>query len=142
VAGRALLAIARAYDREAPAPDAGDVASELGCSADDVSEVVLALKAAGLVVPLGDGGLVPARPLERISLLDVRRAISGKEPPIGAGAGLVGALVRGVEDEAAERLAAVSLRELCDRERGSAAGASPDAPGPGSQADAEPARSA
>jgi membrane protein len=142
VAGRALLTIARAYDREAPAPDAGDVASELGCSADDVSEVVLALKAAGLLVPLGDGGLVPARPLERISLFDVRRAISGQEPPVGAGAGLIGAVVRGVEDDAAERLAAISLRELCDRERGSAAGGPPDGQGSGGQAAAGPGRSA
>ena len=142
VAGRALLAIARAYDREGPAPDAGDVASELGCSADDVSEVILALKAAGLVVPLGDGGLVPARPLERISLLDVRRAVSGQEPPVGVGAGLIVAVVRGVEDDAAERLAAISLRELCDRERGSAEGAPPDGQGSGGQAAAGPGRSA
>jgi membrane protein len=142
VAGRSLLAIARAFDRGAPAPDAGDVASELGCSADDVGEVVLALKAEGLVVPLGDGGLVPAKPLERISLLDVRRAVCGREPPIGAGAGLVAALVRGVEDDAAERLSEISLRELCDRERGSAAGARPEGLGPAEPTTASPAPSA
>jgi membrane protein len=118
VAGRALLAIARAFDAGLPAPDAGEVASELGCAADDVSEVVLAMKAAGLVVPLGDGGLVPAKPLEKISMLDVRRAVSGREPPVAPGAGVVAALFRDVEDGAAERLADVSLRELCDRDRG------------------------
>jgi membrane protein len=127
VAGRAMLAVARAFDAGVEAPDPGEVASELGCSVDDVSEVVLLLKSAGLVVSLGDGGLVPARPLERITMLDVRRAVSGKEPPLGPGAGLVAAIVRGVEDEAAERLADVSFRTLCDRERGAAPGAGADA---------------
>lgn len=120
VAGRAMLTIARAFDAGAAAPDAGEVASLLGSPADDVAEVVLALRGAGLVVSLGDGGLVPGRPLERISMRDVRLAISGEEPPLGPGAGAVGALVRGVEEEAARRLAEVSLRELCDRERGAA----------------------
>jgi membrane protein len=134
VAGRAMLAVARAYDGAAEAPDPGEVASALGASADDVAEVVLALKAAGLVVSLGDGGLVPARPLEKISMRDVRRAISGEEPPPGPGAGVVGALVRGVEDEAANRLADVSMRALCDRERGASGGGSPDRPQPGERA--------
>jgi membrane protein len=142
VAGRALLAIARAFDAGLPAPDAGDVASELGCAADDVSEVVLAMKAAGLVVALGDGGLVPAKPLEKISMLDVRRAVSGKEAPLAPGAGLVAALFRGVEDGAAEKLADVSLRELCDRDRG--ASLSPRAEGreAGGRAAAGPAAGA
>jgi hypothetical protein len=59
---------------------------------------------------------------------DVRRAVSGEEPALGPGAGTVGALVRGVEEEAANRLAEVSLRELCERERGAAAGRPPEAP--------------
>ena len=117
-AARALLAVARAFDTGAPAPDAGEVAVDLGVSADDVSEVFVALRGTGLVVPLGDGGLVPGRPLEKITLLDVRRALSGKEAPLGAGTGLVAAIVRGIEDEGAERLADVSYRTLCDRERG------------------------
>jgi membrane protein len=128
VAGRAMLTIAQAFDAGTPAPDAGEVASRLGSPADDVAELVAALRGAGLVVALGDGGLVPARPLERISMRDVRRAISGEEPALGPGAGTVGALVRGVEEEAANRLAEVSLRELCERERGAAAGRPPEAP--------------
>lgn len=127
VAGRAMLAIARAFDAGTPAPDAGEVASELGCSADDASEVAGELKTAGLVVPLGDGGLVPAKPLEKITMLDVRRAVAGKEPPAAMGAGVVAALVRGVEDEAAERLDRVSLRDLLDRERADAAAPRPAA---------------
>ncbi len=134
VAGRAMLAVARAYDGGAEPPDPGEVASALGASADDVAEVVLALRAAGLVVSLGDGGLVPARPLEKITMRDVRRAITGEEPPVGPGAGIVGALVRGVEDEAASRLADVSMRGLCDRERGANGGGSSEPPPPGERA--------
>jgi membrane protein len=142
VAGRVMLAVARAFDAGAEPPDAGEIASELGCSADDASDVALALKAAGLVVAVADGGLVPARPIEKITLLDVRRAVSGKEPPLDAGAGLVAAVVRGVEDEAAERLADVTFRTLRDRERGGAAGEEPEArPGRASAA-GSPARTA
>jgi membrane protein len=118
VAGRAMLAVAKDFEAGAEAPDPGEVASRLGTSADDVAEVIRALKGAGLLVSLGDGGLVPARPLERITMRDVRRAISGEDPSIGPGAGVVGALVHGVEEEAASRLAEVSLRALLDRERG------------------------
>jgi hypothetical protein len=75
-------------------------------------------------------------------MLDVRRAVSGKEPPLGPGAGLVAAIVRGVEDEAAERLADVTFRTLRDRERGGAAGEEPEArPGRASAA-GSPARTA
>lgn len=142
VAGRAMLAVARAFDSGVPAPDAGEVASELGCAADDVSEVMIALRGAGLVVPLGDGGLVPARTLERISLLDVRRAIAGKEPPLGKGAGVVAAIVRDVEDEAAERLAEISFRSLCDRERGGLPAARPEPRESGDQTAPGPVRTA
>jgi membrane protein len=127
-AGRAMLAIARAFDAGAPAPDAGEVANQLGMSADDASDAVLALRNAGIVVSLGDGGLVPARPLEKISLLDVRRALSGKEAPLARDAGPVPTIVRGVEDEAGERLAQTTFRALCDRERGAQESGRKDAP--------------
>jgi len=136
-AGRAMLAIARAFDAGTPPPDAGEVANQLGMSADDASDAVTALRNAGLVITVGEGGLVPARPLEKISLLDVRRALSGKEPPLARNAGLVPAIVRGVEDEAAERLSGTTFRTLCERERGGGAGegtetspARPDPAGP------------
>jgi membrane protein len=133
-AGRALLAIARAFDTGAPPPDAGEVANQLGISADDASDALRALRNAGLVVTLGDGGLVPARPLERISLLDVRRALFGREAPPARAAGPVPAIVRSVEDEAAERLSETTFRILCDRERGAASGARGDAPSEGADA--------
>ena len=142
VAGRAMLSVARAFDTGAAAPDAGEVASELGTAADDVSDVLRALRAAGLVVALGDGGLVPARSLDKITLLDVRRAITGKEPPVSPGAGLVPAIVREVEDEAAERLSNVSLRMLCDRERGGVPSERPGASGDGKSPEVEPVQTA
>jgi membrane protein len=142
LAGRALLAVGRAFDRGVPAPDAGEVANELGSAADDVSEVLGALKTAGLVVALSDGGLVPGRPLEKISLLDVRRALSGREPPPGAAAGVVAGVVKGVEDEAAERLGEVTIRSLCDRERAAAGAEREGAPAAPDRRGAQPARSA
>ena len=60
IGGRALLVVARAFDAGSlAAPDPGEIASQLGTVADDVSDVLGALKTAGLVVALGDGGLVP-----------------------------------------------------------------------------------
>jgi membrane protein len=142
--GRALLVIARAFDAGTPAPDAGEVANELGASADDVSEALGVLKAAGIVVSLADGGLVPGRPLEKVTLLDVRRALGGKEPPLTTPSDLIAAVVKGAEDESAERLADVTFRSLCDRERGAGDGdgeRSP-APTPAEQGSAQPVRSA
>jgi len=138
LAGRALLVVARAFDAGAPAPDAGDVANEIGAAADDVSEALGALKAAGVVVSLADAGLVPGRPLEKITLLDVRRALGGKEPSLTASSGLVAAVVKGVEDEAAERLGDVTFRSLCDRDRGGSEGERPTAPPASEQASAQP----
>jgi membrane protein len=142
LAGRALLAVARAFDAGDDAPDPGDVANQLGADADDVSEVLGALKTAGVVVTLGDGGLVPARPLERITLLDVRRALAGAEPPLRSTAEPVGAVVKEVEDEASARLGGVSLRALCDRERGRGESERPAAPSEPGQGGPHPVRSA
>jgi membrane protein len=124
-AGRVMLAIAEAFDAGAPPPDAGDVANQLGISADDANDAIGALRTAGIAVLVGDGGLVPARPLEKITLLDVRRALSGKEAPLPTTAGLVAATVRGVEDEAAQRLSETTFRVLCDRERSARGGERP-----------------
>jgi len=142
LAGRALLVVARAFDGGTPAPDAGDVANQIGVAADDVSEALGALKAAGIVVPLADGGLVPGRPLEKITLLDVRRALGGSDPPLTASSGLVAAVVKGAEDEAEARLGDVTLRSLCDRDRGSSESERPDAPSAPEQASAQPVHSA
>jgi membrane protein len=140
LAGRALLVVGQAFDGGAPAPDPGEVANELGAVADDVTDVLGALKGAGVVMTLGDGGLVPGRPLEKITLLDVRRALSGKEGAPGPASSVVAGVFRTVEDEAAERLGEITLRALCDRERGSS-----ERPGPPStteQGGVAPVRSA
>jgi membrane protein len=142
LAGRALLAVCRAFDAGGDAPDAGDVANQLGADADEVNEVLGDLKTAGVVVTLGDGGLVPARPLEKITLLDVRRALAGKERPPRSPAGPVADAVREVEDEAAARLGRITLRGLCDRDRGDVGEGRPDAQQAGEQGGAHPIRSA
>jgi membrane protein len=117
LAGQVMLFIARAFDGGAKPPDAGDIATQLGVQAEDASEAVAALRQAGLVVSVSDGGLVPGRPLEKITLEEVRRAVAGSEPPGADGTGPVARIVKEVEQQAARRLAEVSFRELCDGER-------------------------
>ena len=121
LAGRITLEVALAFDGEggeAAAPAPSDLARVLRVQPEDVGDVVDALRAAGLVQGLASGGLVPARPIERISLLDVRRAVRGPAParPIGEPVAVDRALSE-VEEEAGARLAAASLRALCDEER-------------------------
>ena len=132
LAGRVMLAIARAFDDGGgDAPDGGELATKLALDADDAGEAIAALRQGGLVVAVADGGLVPARPLERITLGDVRRAIGGGEESETKGGGLVGEIVSGAEAEATARLTAMSFRELCGRERGGRASAPPEAPSEG-----------
>jgi membrane protein len=139
LAGQVMLAIARAYDRGARPPDAGEVADELGLHADDAAEALAALRQANLVVPLAEGGLVPSRPVDRITLGDVRRALEGVEPP--GGRGPVARIVRGVEEESLRQLALVTFRELCDDDR-AASKALPGAAAGDEQASARPVRTA
>ncbi len=118
VTGQAMLVVARAFDHGEPAPDGGQVAGRLGATPEEAGECLAALRAGGLVVALADGGLVPARPLERITLLDVRRAVSGSESALAGRPGLVAGIIKGIEDQAAEELDRVTFRFLCDREAG------------------------
>ena len=113
-----MLQDARAFDAGAKPPDGGDMATQLGLQAEDAGEAIAALRQGGLVVAVGDGGLVPSRPLEKITLQDVRKAVAGAEPTSAALGGLVAGLVNGAEDAASGRLAAVTFQELCKRERG------------------------
>lgn len=126
LAGQAMLVVARAFDNEKPAPDAGQVASELRATPEEAGEALGALRLDGLIVALADGGLVPSRPLEKITLLDVRRAVGGKEPTLAGSPGLLAEIVKGIEGQAAERLDEVTYRTLCDRERGAASPVAPD----------------
>ena len=140
LAGDALLQIARAYERGDPAPDPGDVGSTLGATAEEAGEVIAALRNGNLVVPLADGGLVPARPLDRISLLDVRRAIAGASTAVPAASGEIGQIIKDIETEAEARLGHVTLRELLDRPSVPAIAPPPASP-PGEPAVARSVRS-
>ncbi len=142
LAGEAMLHVARAFDRGARPPDAADVATQLGVQADDASEALAALKQANLVVAVSEGGLVPSRPLEKITLRDVRRAVAGLEPSGSRSNRLVEGIVNGVEEDAAARLADVTMRDLCDRERPPRADAPSGATEPSEQPSARPVRSA
>lgn len=114
LAGEAMLRIAAAYDRGAEAPAEDEIASNAQALAEDVGEVLAALRQGGLVVPTADGGLVPSRSLDRITLLDVRTAVTGPgaEDP---GQARVGRILKDVEDEAGRKLASVTFRDLVDR---------------------------
>jgi membrane protein len=131
--GDAMLAIAMAFDGGHEAPEAGDLAPRLRATPEDAAEAVGLLRAAGLVVAAADGGLLPSRPLERITLLDVRRAVAGALGEPGPGAPVVERIVKEVEDQASERLAATTYRALVDRALAERVDepvlASPDEPG-------------
>ena len=124
LAARVMLDVALAFDAggagqgQADAPAATDLARTLRVQPEDVAGVVDALRAAGLVQELPGGGLVPARSIERITLLDVRLAVRGREPsrpeaePVSVDRALAEA-----EAETRTRLAGASFRVLCDEER-------------------------
>jgi len=85
---------------------------------EDVADVVDAMRTAGLLQALASGGLVPARPIERITLLDIRQAMRGRAPgrpeaePVSVDRALAA-----VEADAGVRLAGTTFRALCDEER-------------------------
>jgi len=121
LAARIVLEVALAFDAagEAPAsPSRTDLARSLRVQPEDVADVVEALRAAGLLRGLASGGLVPARPVERITLLDVRQAVRGPAPsrPEAEPVSVDRALAE-VEAETGTRLAGTSFRALCDEER-------------------------
>lgn len=114
---RALLEVARAFRQGAEAPEPGEVAAALEVAAEPVREVLSRLRAAGLLHEAASGGLVPARPLDQLSLADVRRVLSGGVPAGGPGSAeaLVAGVLQEAEGAAARSLAAVSYEELCGR---------------------------
>lgn len=135
LAGRTLLLVAQAFDRGDDPPDPGDVAARLGSTPEEASEALGALRLRGIVVSLADGGLVPARPLEKITLLDVRRAVSGREARPDE-PGILSEILTDLERNAADQLDAVTFRELCDRERARETGHR--APGTGAPEEVDP----
>jgi membrane protein len=122
LAARALLEVARAWRNGAPPPDPGEVAAALEVVAEPVREVLSRLRAEGILVEAAGGGLLPSRPLERITLADVRLALAGAPPaPRGEPAeALVAGILLGAEGSAARALAEVSLEELASRVDGGA----------------------
>jgi membrane protein len=111
LAGEAMLQIARAFDVGAPPPAEDEIASSAQALAEDVGEALAALRQAGLVTPTAEGGLVPSRSLDRITLFDVRTALTGPGPEAPDDA-RVGRILKEVEGEAGRRLSAVTFQEL------------------------------
>jgi membrane protein len=121
LAARIMLEVALAFDGQGgdvDAPTPTDLARSLRVQPEDVSEVVEALRGAHLLRGLASGGLVPGRPAEKITLLDIRVAVRGKAPshPKPEPVSVDRALAE-VEAEAGSRLAATTFRTLCDEER-------------------------
>lgn len=115
LAARALLAVARAFHAGAAAPGPGAVAAALEVAAEPVRQVLSELRSAELIQELAGGGLVPARPLDRITLADVRRAFAGGPPALAAdaSAALLSRLLVGAEGAAEAELAHQTLADLC-----------------------------
>ena len=141
IAGEAMLAVARAFDASEPPLDAGDLATRIGASAEEAGEAVAALRQRGVLLGLADGGLVPARPLEKITLLDVRRAVAGRDASPGSSPGVLGEILNEIDAKAAEELEGIDFRQLCERARRGAA-TRQDRPSVGGPADLRPAPSA
>ena len=117
LAARALLEVARDFRRGSPPPDPGEVAARLEVVVEEVREVLAQLRASELVLEVAGGGLVPGRPLDQLSLADVRRPLAGPPPRVGGAPGealLARALV-GAESAADQSLGQVSFDELCRR---------------------------
>jgi membrane protein len=119
LAARALLEVALAYQAGAPPPDTGSLALRLGTFAEPVRDIVFVLRGRQLLVETAAGGLVPGRPLDAITLADVRAAVAGEAPLSreGTADALLSAVLIGAEGAAAEALGACTFADLCDRVR-------------------------
>jgi len=115
LASRAMLEVALAYAQRRPAPDPGEVALRLETYGEPVREVLGTLRAGQLVLEVGGGGLVPARPLDQITLADVRLAVSGRAPTLDGNSAeaFVSRILAAAEGAAAEELATRSYADLC-----------------------------
>jgi membrane protein len=117
LAARTMLEVALAYDRAEAPPDPAEVAFRLESFAEPVRDIVGALRQAGLLLDVVGGGYVPARPLSRITLADVREAIAGVPPSgvAGSSEALTAGLLGAAEGAARASLAATSYEDLCAR---------------------------
>ena len=117
LAARALLSVARAFHRNDRPPEPDAVARDMEVMVEPVRDVLAQLRAGGLVLDTASGGLLPGRPLDQISLADVRGALSGGPPQAGDGPAeaLVASILVEAEGAAARSLSGVSYAELCRR---------------------------
>jgi membrane protein len=116
LAGQALLEVARAFEAGKPPPEAAAVAAALQASGEETADVLGSLRDAGLVATLSGGGLVPARPPARITLVDVRQALLGKDDPLrGAPRSALAGALREAEGAARAELARTTFADLCAR---------------------------
>jgi membrane protein len=138
LAVRALLEVALSWRDGAPPPDAGEVADRIDAAAEPVRDVLSLLEEAGFLSESDDGRLVPARPLDRMTLADVRRVIAGPPPraPEGGANELLSALLEEGEGAAVERLSRTTIEDLCSQVRN--APATPHAGGTADSVGASP----
>jgi membrane protein len=117
LASRAMLEVALAYRDGQTPPDPGEVALRIETFGEPVREILGVLRGKQLILEVAGGGLVPARPLDRITLADVRRAISGSPPTITGNSAdvLVAGILAAAEGAAAEALDARTYADLCAR---------------------------
>ena len=115
LAVRALLEVALSWWDGTQAPDAGEVADRIDGAAEQVRDVLSSLEEAGFLSESDDGRLVPARPLDRTTLADVRRVIAGPPPRAdeGGSSAMLAALLDEGESAAVERLSRTTLEDLC-----------------------------
>jgi membrane protein len=115
LAVRALLEVALSWWDGTQAPDAGEVADRIDGAAEQVRDVLSSLEEAGFLSESDDGRLVPARPLDRTTLADVRRVIAGPPPRAdeGGSSAMLAALLDEGEGAAVERLSRTTLEDLC-----------------------------
>ena len=116
----ALLEVALCWRDGVKAPDAGEVADRIDAAAEPVRDVLSLLEEAGLLTESDDGRLSPARPLDRMTLADVRRVIAGPPPNAAEGGrpAMLAALLDEGEGAAAERLSRTTFEDLCRAVRG------------------------
>jgi membrane protein len=117
-AARVMLEVARAHDLGRPPPDPDDLADELDITVQAAEELAALLRTSGLAVEVAGGGLAPGRPLERISLADVRRLVAGERgAAMGDEAALLSEVLAGADAVSGARLADATFADLCGRLR-------------------------
>ncbi|HZZ85757.1 MAG TPA: YhjD/YihY/BrkB family envelope integrity protein [Anaeromyxobacteraceae bacterium] len=114
LAARTLREVGLAYRAGAPPLEPAELADRLSSLAEPVREALTALRQAGLVLEAAGGGYVPGRPLEGITLADVRRATSGPPPEVAPGSARLGRAMAEAERAAAAALGSVTLADVCD----------------------------